>query len=155
MARGLTEYSQAACLVVAETSVGGRGFLLTPEAAQAWRRMKQAALGDDVTIYIVSAYRSVQQQAEIIRGKLDAGMAIADILGVLAPPGYSEHHTGRAVDLTTPDSPSVQVGFECTAAFAWLSAHASDYGFVLSYPRDNSAGYLYEPWHWRFQDTGD
>lgn len=151
-ARGLQRYPEADNLLVAEISATGREFLLTPAAAAAWQAMKQAAAADGAVLYVVSAFRSVDHQARIIRGKLAAGMDIVDILTVLAPPGFSEHHTGRAVDLTTPDSPAVQVGFERTAAFAWLKERAGEFGFVLSYPCDNNVGYQYEPWHWCYHD---
>ena len=70
------------------------------------------------------------------------------ILRVSAAPGYSEHHSGRAVDVTTPGCAPLTGEFESTAAFAWLAAHARDFGFVLTYPRDNRYGVIYEPWHW-------
>ena len=150
--RGLRVYPEAKNLSVAEISMGGRKFLLTPQATDAWRQLKQAAMADGITIFMVSAFRSIRHQGDIIRGKLAAGADINDIVKVLAPPGFSEHHTGRALDLTTPDSPAVQVGFELTPAFAWLQANANDYGFVMSFPAGNSSGYQYEPWHWCYQD---
>lgn len=150
-ARGLRLYPAAERLAVADLDHKGRAFLMTPAAGRAWQAMKAAAAADGIEIYLISAYRSVERQAEIIRAKLDAGAAIADILTVLAPPGYSEHHTGRAVDLTCPDAPAVQQGFELTAAFAWLKANANRFGFVMSYPPGNASGYCYEPWHWCFQ----
>lgn len=152
-ARGLCQYLEAEQLVVADSGANGREFLLTAEAALAWQALKAAASRDGISLFIISAYRSVERQAEIIRGKLDAGKSIEEILTVLAPPGFSEHHTGRAIDVSTPDSPSVQVGFELTVAFAWLMSYGNNFGFYLSYPRDNALGYQYEPWHWCFHDA--
>lgn len=152
-ARGLRLYSAAERLAVADRDHKGRAFLMTPAAGRAWQAMKAAAAADGIEIYLISAYRSVERQAEIIRAKLDAGAEIADILSVLAPPGYSEHHTGRAVDLTCPDAPAVQQGFELTPAFAWLQLNANRFGFVMSYPPGNASGYRYEPWHWCYQDV--
>lgn len=68
-------------------------------------------------------------------------------------PGFSEHHTGRAIDLSTPGSRCLDVAFEQTPAFAWLRAHAADFGYYLSYPVGNPAGYHYEPWHWCWSDS--
>jgi len=65
-----------------------------------------------------------------------------------AAPGYSEHHGGRALDIGTPDEPPAEESFEKTAAFEWLQRNAEGHGFVLSYPRDNPHGIVYEPWHW-------
>lgn len=150
--RGLREYAEAISLEWVETGDDGREFHLTPETATAWRAMKAAAGAEGIILYLGSAFRSVARQVEIIRTKLDAGLAIADILTLCAPPGYSEHHTGRAIDIATPGSPALEVEFETTEAFHWLGQHAQRFGFTLSYPRGNSDGYMYEPWHWCFQD---
>lgn len=145
--RGLREYAEADVLVVAETGTNGREHLLEPAAARAWRGLKAAAVSEGVDIWIVSAFRSVERQADIIRRKLEAGLAIEDILTVSAPPGFSEHHTGRAVDLATEGCSSLEVAFDQTDAYAWLSEHAAKYGYALSYPIGNVWGYQYEPWH--------
>ncbi|WP_374487241.1 D-alanyl-D-alanine carboxypeptidase family protein [Zoogloea sp.] len=148
--RRLPVFAEAQNLVVVETHAA-RGFLLQPRAAQAWREMQAAAAADGIVLELVSAFRSIERQAELIRRKLDNGVALADILSVLAIPGTSEHHTGCAVDVTTPGCPPAEETFEDTAAFAWLNAHAAHYGFTLSFPRGNPEGYLYEPWHWCFE----
>ncbi len=122
--------------------------MLIPEAAQAWRQMAAAAARDGVTLRLASAYRSLERQVEILRGKLDEGVSLEEILRESAPPGYSEHHTGRAVDITTPESDRLEEAFENTEAFAWLMGHAAEFGFSLSFPRGNRFGYAYEPWHW-------
>lgn len=146
--RGLVEYEEASALEWAETGLDGRQYLLTPAAAAAWRTMKAAACGDQVRLFLASAFRSVARQTEIVREKLDAGTNIDEILTICAPPGFSEHHTGRAVDIVSPEVPGLEIEFENTPAFRWLLVHASGYGFKLSYPRGNAAGYQYEPWHW-------
>jgi len=132
----------------------GREHRLAPGAAKAWRAMREAAAAQGVRLDPVSAFRSVERQAEIIRGKRVRGQTIEDIIEVSAPPGYSEHHTGRALDIGTPGSPALDVGFERTPAFAWLSANAALFGFRLSYPRGNPYGYQYEPWHWCLETAG-
>jgi D-alanyl-D-alanine carboxypeptidase len=153
-ARSLVLYPEATVLVVAETGEDGRQHRLVPPAARAWGSLKEAAQADGVEIRIVSAFRSVERQAEIVRGKLARGQSIDQILSVSAPPGYSEHHTGRAVDVTTEGVRPLQVEFEGTAAFEWLSGNAKRFGFLLSYPRHNRYGYMYEPWHWCFKESG-
>lgn len=149
-ARGLCEHEEAGTLVLAEISADGREYLLVPAAAVAWRELKSAAEADGITIFLASAFRSVARQCEIIRTKLDAGMDIGEILTICAPPGFSEHHTGRAVDIVCPDMPDLEVEFEDTQAFRWLVRHAGRFGFTLSSPRGNADGYQYEPWHWCF-----
>lgn len=152
-ARGLRECEEAECLEVAEHGADGRDHLLVATAAEAWRMLKAAAHRDDISLFIVSAFRSVERQAEIVRGKLDAGATIEEILTVCAPPGFSEHHTGRAVDVSTFGTRSLEVEFDQTPAFAWLTKHANEFGFSLSYPAGNPHGYQYEPWHWCFREA--
>lgn len=152
-ARGLRECEEAAILEVAEVGADGRDHLLVPVAAEAWRRLKAAALADGIDLFIVSAFRSIDRQAEIVRRKLESGAAAESILAVCAPPGFSEHHTGRAVDLSTFCSRALEVEFDQTAAYGWLTRHAAEFGYYLSYPIGNCWGYQYEPWHWCFQDA--
>jgi D-alanyl-D-alanine carboxypeptidase len=99
----------------------------------------------------VSAFRSVHYQKEIIRRKLEKGQSVADILRVSAAPGYSEHHTGHALDLTTPGTAVLEEEFEESEAFGWLTAHAGEFGFHMSFPRGNPHGVAYEPWHWAWR----
>jgi D-alanyl-D-alanine carboxypeptidase len=150
-ARCLEFHPEACELVVVEIDDTGREHRLVAPAAQAWHAMKAAAAADGVAIRIVSAFRSVARQAEIVRAKLDKGQALEDILCVSAPPGFSEHHSGCALDLTTDGVRALEEEFEQTEAFRWLGANAGRFGFVLSFPRDNRYGYAYEPWHWRFE----
>jgi D-alanyl-D-alanine carboxypeptidase len=127
---------------------------LAPRAARAWARMRDAAVRDDVQLQIVSAFRSVEYQLGILKRKLDGGQSIEKILRVSAAPGYSEHHSGRALDLSTPGFAALEEEFENSAAFAWLSTNAQNYGFRLSYPRSNVHGIAYEPWHWCWHAPG-
>lgn len=151
--RSLVLYPEATELVVAETGQDARQHRLVPSAARAWSSLREAAHADGVEIRIVSAFRSVERQAEIVRAKLARGLSIDEILSVSAPPGYSEHHSGRAVDVTTDGARPLELEFEGTAAFAWLSRRAERFGFFLSYPRQNRHGYAYEPWHWCFKES--
>jgi zinc D-Ala-D-Ala carboxypeptidase len=149
-ARSLVPFEDATDLTVAEIDERRGEHLLTPAAAQAWVAMRNAAETAGVILRIVSAFRSIDRQAEIFRRKLERGDLLERILEVNAPPGFSEHHTGRAVDITTEGARPLQEEFEHTAAFNWLSRQAGRFGFRLSYPRNNAEGYLYEPWHWCF-----
>lgn len=148
--RGLPPCEEATDLEIAEVGADGRNHLLIPSAAEAWHRLKAAALADGIEIFIVSAFRSVERQAEIVRRKLESGTSIEEILSVCAPPGFSEHHTGRAVDLSTPGNPPLEEEFGQTAAYAWLHLNAGRFGYRLSYPMGNPWGYQHEPWHWCF-----
>ena len=149
--RTLSLCFEPAEIVLVQRDADGREHRLTPAAAAAWDGLREAAALDGVVLQLVSAYRSFDYQTALIQRRLAAGMAIADILRGSACPGYSEHHTGRALDIDTPDNPGLGESFELTAAFAWLQTHGNGRGFTLSFPRGNTAGYIYEPWHWLFR----
>ena len=85
-ARALVLHPEPTELVVAEAGEDGRQHLLTPSAAAAWRALSGAAGADGVVIRIVSAFRSIERQAEIVRAKLQRGQSLEEILCVSAPP---------------------------------------------------------------------
>lgn len=143
---------EATDLVAIGTDIHGRERQLTPHAADRWAELRTAAERDGITLLLVSAFRSVDYQLGIFERKIGAGESLESILKVNAPPGYSEHHTGRAVDLTTPGCAPLVEEFESTAAFAWLLLHAHRFGFVMTYPRGNEFGMAYEPWHWAVRE---
>lgn len=151
-AGGPPAYSEARELVEVGPNLVGRMQRLTPEAARQWQAMVAAADQVGIQLLIVSGYRGVDYQAGLIRKKIEAGQAIGEILQVNAAPGHSEHHTGRAVDIATPGSRPLTEEFEQTDAFRWLSSRAVEFGFSLTYPRDNPWGIAYEPWHWSLKD---
>lgn len=138
----------AAELLTAETNSAGRAFLLTPQAASAWWTMRDAARESGVELYLVSAWRSVEYQMDLIRKKQQLGISAEAFFSYLAPPGCSEHHTGRAVDINTPGCDEVSGIFGETTAFEWLQQHAHEFGFVMSFPLNNPWGFIHEPWHW-------
>ena len=135
-------------LVSIGMDIHAREQWMTPPAARAWVRMRDAAARDHVELQVVSAFRSAAYQLGIIERKLERGQSIGDILCVSAAPGYSEHHSGRVVDITTPGYPALEESFELSPAFTWLQDEAARFGFSLSYPRDNHHGIAHEPWHW-------
>lgn len=142
---------EAQRLAVAEIDCHDNAHFLVPNAAQAWHALKNSAKQDRVALEIVSAFRSLDDQSEIIRAKCERAIPMQTILTLSAPPGFSEHHTGCAVDINTPGCVAREEPFEDTEAFCWLGANAGRFGFTLSYPRGNSAGFIYEPWHWLFR----
>ena len=93
---------EAKSLAIIGRNPDGRPIRLAPRAAGAWHRMHAAAAHDGIALLPISGFRSVARQTGIIRDKLAAGERIADILRLVAAPGYSEHHTGRALDLGSP-----------------------------------------------------
>lgn len=97
----------------------------------------------------LSCYRSRQHQAGIFCR--NGRRTLAEQALQIAPPGYSEHSTGYAIDFG-----SRRGGCNLIACFAgtkvgrWLAANAPNFGFELSFPKGNTQGVAFEPWHWRW-----
>ena len=140
-------------LVVAQLDDSGRPLVLTKRAAESLLAMCAAARSESVELLPFSGFRSYLYQRGLLAAKLKKGILIEDILKVLAAPGYSEHHTGEAVDITTTQCPQAEEIFETTIAYRWLTAHAKTFGFSESFPRNNPHNLVYEPWHWRYSPT--
>lgn len=147
-ANELPSFEEALDLVEIGPNLVGRMQSLTSLTAVSWQSMVKSAAADGVILMIVSGFRSMEYQARLIRKKLNAGQVVTDILQVNAAPGFSEHHTGMAVDIATPGSRPLTEEFENTEAFRWLGENAARFGFSMTYPRDNPWGIIYEPWHW-------
>ncbi len=110
-------------------------------------RMIRAAAQDNTTLKVISAYRSFSEQASVkYNYKLIYGTGANQFS---ADQGYSEHQLGTTVDFTTPEINGLFAKFEGTDEYTWLSANAHKFGFMLSYPKNNTY-YQFEPWHWRF-----
>ena len=153
----LEQCNQSLCfqpneLVETEPDYYGRPQRLTQKTFNAWSKMKESAANDNVVFFLVSAFRDPQYQHDLIARKIEKGISLQEILRVNAAPGFSEHHTGRAIDIGTQDCEVLEEVFEKTAAFKWLQENAENFGFSMSYPRGNSAGFAYEPWHWCFKE---
>jgi D-alanyl-D-alanine carboxypeptidase len=149
---GIPLYPEPGDLVDVGPNLVGRKQRLTPEAARQWQAMVAAADAVGIHLLIVSGFRAVEYQAGLIRKKIEAGQIIEDILRVNTAPGHSEHHTGQAVDIATPGSRPLTEEFEDTDAFRWLESRAIEFGFSMTYPRDNPWGIAFEPWHWSIKD---
>jgi D-alanyl-D-alanine carboxypeptidase len=122
-------------------------------AAEKFQAMVEAARGQGVNIVPISGFRTVKEQENLFfEVGAQRNQTPAQRAAVSAPPNYSEHHTGYAVDVGdgTVPATNLSTNFEKTPAFTWLQANAARYGFELSFPQDNPQGVSYEPWHWRF-----
>jgi D-alanyl-D-alanine carboxypeptidase len=128
-------------------------FSLRPAAVQAYLDMENAARADGVNLVILSAFRSKNDQKDLFfEVKKERSQNTEERAKVSAPPGHSEHHTGYALDLGDAAQPESNLAeeFAQTKAYQWLEKNAAQYSFELSFPKDNSQGISYEPWHWRF-----
>lgn len=153
-AGGLPPYfAEATELADAGPNLMGRPQSLIPLALQRWQQMAATAEDDGVRLLMVSGFRSFDYQASLVRQKLAKGQSIDEILTVNAAPGFSQHHTGAAIDIAAPGSRPLTEAFEGSPAFAWLGERANEFGFVMSYPRGNPEGFVYEPWHWALAEV--
>lgn len=127
-------------------------FCLTKDTRIMLEKMLSAAKKDGYTIRVTSAFRSYEYQEtirayNIARGNKNVDMAVA-------LPGHSEHQLGTTVDVTgkSINYQTTAQNFKSTPEYTWLTEHAYLYGFVESYPKDKEteAGYMYEPWHYRY-----
>lgn len=134
------------------------------KAADAVLDMVLAAEDDGVTLYLLSGYRSISEQTQILERDINTLMnegysyeeAYKQARKTVQDPGHSEHHTGLAIDIISPDwytyNSNLNEGFEDTPQFDWLKDNAHTFGFVLRYPRDkvDITGIDYEAWHYRY-----
>jgi zinc D-Ala-D-Ala carboxypeptidase len=124
------------------------------DAANGVRQLREAMARDNPELAArlvgLSCFRSIARQRSVFCSKVDASMA--ERARPSAPPGFSEHHTGLAVDFGDRKVPgcNLAVCFATTPVGQWLLANARTYGFELSFPAGNSQGVMYEPWHWRY-----
>ncbi|MES2315505.1 MAG: D-alanyl-D-alanine carboxypeptidase family protein [Patescibacteria group bacterium] len=107
-----------------------------------------AAQDDGMTLLAQSAYRSFAAQSVLkATYKVTYGAGTANQFS--ADQGYSEHQLGTTLDFTTEKLGGNLEGFDKTPEYAWLLENAYKYGFVISYPANNTY-YKFEPWHWRY-----
>lgn len=136
------------------------GYQVDSRIASDLRRMIADAKTQDIVLMICSAYRSEEYQSGLYNNKIAEHVnlgysdeeAAALAATIVLPPGTSEHQTGLAVDIVTPDYQVLDDGFVETPAARWLAENSWQYGFVLRYPQDKQSitDIIYEPWHFRY-----
>ena len=122
---------------------------LVKEAKDAFEEMASAAKKENLNIIAMSTYRSYDYQVNLYNKYVRTdGKEAADTYS--GRPGHSEHQTGLAVDVY--NGKVNYTNFEKTKEFIWMSNNASDYGFILRFPKDKETetGYTYESWHYRY-----
>ncbi len=132
------------------------GMEVHKSVARDLANMRASAAAQGVQLIVISGFRSIDLQRQIFYENKSARNQIAiERAKVSAPPGYSEHSTGFAVDFGdgTMRSTDFEVEFEKTPAYLWLKKNAAKFHFVLSFPKNNIQGVSYEPWHWRYEGT--
>ncbi|MEH6943459.1 M15 family metallopeptidase [Bacillus sp. JJ722] len=122
------------------------------EPAEALKKMFDAAMLDGIHLAGASGYRSEARQKTLFDNYVNKdGLEEADKYS--ARPGHSEHQTGLSIDVSgITGAFAIEDGFANTAEAKWLEEHASEYGFIIRFPKgkESITGYKYEPWHIRY-----
>jgi zinc D-Ala-D-Ala carboxypeptidase len=139
---------EATELIFIETTSRGRDIYLAPDAAEQWKRMKSAAKKEGIVLLVAQGFRSIGFQAQFIKKRLKEGKTLEQVLTYLAVPGFSEHHTGHALDIGSEDCFPPTEELAKTKAYEWMLKHAREFQFHLTYPENNAFGIVFEPWHW-------
>lgn len=103
----------------------------------------------NVKLMINSSYRSYKSQEEIYNEYKKISLKYAD--SYAARPGFSEHQTGLAIDITSLEHPYAK-DFKESTEYEWLKNNCYKYGFILRYPegKEHITGYNTESWHFRY-----
>ena len=111
--------------------------------------MAKAGAGD---LVLASGYRGYYEQKAIFNRNV-ARWGKTKAFSLTAKPGFSEHQTGLAADLSASGQGCrLFACFANTKAGKWLATNSWRYGFILRYPNGATkiTGYDFEPWHYRF-----
>lgn len=134
------------------TGANQRTESLDKDAAATFAQMKTDAASSGVSLVAISGFRSISDQEKLFERQIQRQGSATAAARLSAPAGYSEHHTGFALDIGDGSRPETDVKFEFenTKAYQWLQANGRRYGVELSFPLNNVQGVSFEPWHWRF-----
>ncbi|MFV0517194.1 MAG: D-alanyl-D-alanine carboxypeptidase family protein [Aminipila sp.] len=128
------------------------GRYMRAEAAAAFNQLSEDAMKDGYEIVVTTAYRSYSFQKILYDNYVkNNGQAKADTFS--AKPGFSEHQTGLAADVSSPSvNYKLDTEYINTPEGKWLSENAHKYGFIIRFPKgkEHITGYMYEPWHIRY-----
>tara|TARA_B100000965_G_scaffold78765_1_gene62635 strand:+ start:107 stop:838 length:732 start_codon:yes stop_codon:yes gene_type:complete len=125
------------------------------EMSESLLKMREDAKNDGIFLVFLSGYRSINLQKDIFYSlKSIRNQVASERARVSAPPGYSEHSTGFAIDIGDANKRETdfEIEFENTDAFQWLKKNAAKYHFKLSFNQNNK-NVDYEPWHWRYEGS--
>ena len=115
------------------------------EAYPSLLEMLEQALLDGIELKVESAYRSMNYQTRIFIRMLKQGRTFDDIVRYVAPPGYSQHMLGTAMDFYPSNWE-----FAETAQYHWLQENGAKFGFEETYSRNNRYRMPWEAWHWNY-----
>ena len=126
-----------------------------------YQALRSALLEEGVDIELESCYRSVERQEELW-AEYEEAYGLDYCNKYVAVPGFSEHHTGFAIDtnlIQQSDDQASEKEKQKERAQLWEKVHRKlpEYGFILRYleGKEDITGYSYEPWHLRYVGDPD
>lgn len=106
---------------------------------------------NDQSINVISGYRSRNYQQTLLDNKVRQ-VGVTEAAMWVSKPGYSEHHSGLALDLGLYSNKGVSSDYTGTGRYVWINQNCHRYGFIVRYPEDKKeiTKIAYEPWHFRY-----
>ncbi len=149
------------------TTLSDNSHQVDSRIASDYEAFSAAATEAGFPLVVISAYRSVAAQQEVFSTNVNSLMsseglseadAIAKTKETITEPGYSEHHTGLAVDIVDQEwynnysSQVLDASYGSQPGAKWIAENAPKYGFIIRYPdgKEDITGITYEPWHIRY-----
>ena len=123
---------------------------LVKDAKDSFEKLSQDSIKNGTPVYGQSAYRSYDYQTIIYKNAIsNYNKKIAD--KDTARPGFSEHQTGLAIDVSSTKNGNM-LNFFNSFSYKWMINNAYKYGFILRYTfsKEFVHGYINEPWHYRY-----
>ena len=151
----LPDYWEDVVELAEDKDAWGDKVLVEKHALERFKELEKDLEKENIDIELDSIYRTVKEQQEIW-DKFEKEYGIDYVKKYVAVPGYSEHHTGLAIDICIKKNGKIIADNDEMIAeekiFAKIHKKLADYGFILRYPkgRDGVTGYSYEPWHFRY-----
>lgn len=140
-ARNLDELKQ----IPEDSTYNSSELYILAEAYEPLLDMLRQARLDGVELTVESAYRSIHYQTRIFLRMLEQGRSFGDIIRYVAPPGYSQHMLGTAMDFFPSNWE-----FAETEQYRWLQENGPRFGFEETYSNNNRFNMPWEAWHWNF-----
>ncbi len=127
------------------------------EAASAFEEMADSAALDGIRIFVISATRNHEYQADIWKRKWESrsGDPVDKALSILeysSMPGTSRHHWGTDLDINSVE-PSYFESGQGAKVYEWMVENAHKFGYFQPYTAQTKGrtGYNEEKWHWSYQ----
>jgi len=133
--------------------VRDKNILLNEEVIYALNKLMDNfhKINSDNAVNVISGYRTENYQRELFEemscevGETEAAIWVAN-------PGFSEHHSGLALDLGLYFDDGTSQSFNGEGKYSWITENCWKYGFVVRYPENKQSitKIAYEPWHLRY-----